>query len=413
MPAGAAGTNASGAATADSASPIQGHEGSPTSPGEGGSGDPEATQATCSGPLSPIRIGSVGTQSGIIGATIADSVRGLQAWAAAINDRGGIACHPVELVVGDDGGDPARHRALVQEFVEQRGVIAFAQLTAPLSGQAAVEYLESVRVPAVGSEGGSGWFYSSPMYFPQMTSGPALLEATLRVSAPDLVGAGTVRLGTISCQEAQFCTDADRIWNAGLATEVGLQPVFRRSASLAQPSFISECLAAKNADVQVFAVAMDVNSVTRLAKDCAGQGFRPTYLYMLSTLTLNQKDDPNLDGAHVVLPLVPWFLDTPALHEFRSALEQHAPGLKATTVSLEGWTTGKLLEAAGRSLPAEPTSEDLLRGLWAIDGDTLGGLTNPLRFAQDAAAAPAICGSLVTVAGGSFESPTGTDLRCP
>jgi ABC-type branched-subunit amino acid transport system substrate-binding protein len=362
--------------------------------------------------LAPIRIGSVGTQGGIVGTTIADSVRGLQAWAAAVNDRGGLACHPVEIVVGDDGGDPARHRALLQEFVEQRGAIAFAQLTAPLSGQSGVQYLESVGVPAIGSEGGSGWFYDSPMYFPQMTSGPALLEATLRVAAPELVGSGATRLGTISCQEAQFCTDADRMWNGGLASEVGLQPVFRRSASLAQPSFISECLAAENAGVQVFAVAMDVNSVTRLAKDCAGQGFRPIYLYALSTLTLNQKDDPNLAGAHVVLPLAPWFLDTPALEEFRGALEQFAPGLKATTVSLEGWTTGKLLEAAGVALPAEPTSQDLLDGLWALQGDTLGGLTGGLTFNQGAPAPPVVCGSLVTIAPGAFESPTGTELRC-
>ena len=245
-----------------------------------------------------------------------------------------------------------------------------------------------------------------------MTSAKPLLEAALRVPAPDLVESADTKLGTIACQEAQFCTDADRIWNSGLAKEVGLNPVFRRSASLAQASFMSECLAAKNADVQVFAVAMDVNSVTRLARDCAGQGFHPIYLYMLSTLTLSQKDDPNLDGAMVVLPLVPWFQDTPALNEFRDALARYAPGVDPSTVSLEGWTSGKVLEAAGQSLPAEPTSQDVLAALHAVQGNSLGGLTHELTFNAGQPAPATVCGSLVVISGGSFTSPTGTGLRC-
>ena len=54
----------------------------------------------------------------------------------------GIAGHPVQLIVADDGGDPAKHRSLVQQFVEQRGVVAFLHTTAALSGQSAVTYLE-------------------------------------------------------------------------------------------------------------------------------------------------------------------------------------------------------------------------------------------------------------------------------
>jgi branched-chain amino acid transport system substrate-binding protein len=43
----------------------------------------------------------------------------LQVWTASINARGGLNGHRVRLIVADDGGDPARSKALVQDAVER------------------------------------------------------------------------------------------------------------------------------------------------------------------------------------------------------------------------------------------------------------------------------------------------------
>src|SRR5207249_97425 len=80
--------------------------------------------SSCSGPKSTITIGTVGTQSGVVGTYFASGVQGVQTWVSAINAAGGLNCHPVKFLVADDGGDPSRNQALVQQFVERDRVLA-------------------------------------------------------------------------------------------------------------------------------------------------------------------------------------------------------------------------------------------------------------------------------------------------
>ena len=53
--------------------------------------------AGCVAPKAPVIIGTVGNQSGIVGAAVFPGVKAVQAWAAAQNDRGGIDCHPINM----------------------------------------------------------------------------------------------------------------------------------------------------------------------------------------------------------------------------------------------------------------------------------------------------------------------------
>jgi len=95
--------------------------GGPTATGGGSPTQKNTGPATGS----TIRIGVVGTLSGPAGEAFAPMPQAVQVWARWINDHGGLNNHRVEVVVGDDGGDPARHRSIVQEFVEQKRVLAF------------------------------------------------------------------------------------------------------------------------------------------------------------------------------------------------------------------------------------------------------------------------------------------------
>ena len=73
--------------------------------------------------------------------------QGLQIWQRFVNARGGINGHSVRIAFVDDGADPARHRAAVQEQVEKEKVIAFIQNFEALTGQGSVAYITSKRVP--------------------------------------------------------------------------------------------------------------------------------------------------------------------------------------------------------------------------------------------------------------------------
>ncbi|MGH7534286.1 MAG: ABC transporter substrate-binding protein, partial [Gemmatimonadales bacterium] len=111
----AAGTGASsGPAPGNTASNGTAPKGNkPASPGTPAP-PPAPTPGAVPGPLrgqSPAVIASVGTISGPAGAALGGSVQALQVWSKAVNARGGINGHPVQLIVYDDGGDPARHRS--------------------------------------------------------------------------------------------------------------------------------------------------------------------------------------------------------------------------------------------------------------------------------------------------------------
>src|SRR5439155_1322800 len=75
-------------------------------------------------PRAEVRLGSVGAESGVIGAAMAPIAEGARAWVADVNARGGVDGHPVRLFQVDDGGDPGRSLAIVKRLVEQDHVQA-------------------------------------------------------------------------------------------------------------------------------------------------------------------------------------------------------------------------------------------------------------------------------------------------
>jgi ABC-type branched-subunit amino acid transport system substrate-binding protein len=319
-----------------------------------------------------------------------------------MNSRGGLNCHQIKYLVADDGGDPNRHRAAVQQMVEKDGVIAFVYQNAPFSGYAAVDYLNQKRIPVVGGEGASPWFYSSPMFFPQASSGPLLTPVGL-ASTAELAGKqGKSKVAMISCVEAAICTDIDT--NAPkMAPQFGLKVVYQGRASLTQPDFTSHCLSAQQAGADVLLSAMDGNSAIRIARSCASVGFKPIQTVFIVAVKTEFDKDPNMDGVIAALSVRPWFdSGHPAIAEFQTALKKHAPGLAPGVPQIYGWSAAKLFEAAGAKLPANATSADVLQGLWSIKNNDLGGLSSPLTFAEGQPVSRVVCAYPAQVKNGKW-----------
>ena len=366
------------------------------------------TQAT---KVSPAIIGHVGTLSGPVGTAYRPIVSGAQIWVGFVNDRGGLNGHPVQLLVYDDGGDPARHRSQIQEAVERRGVIAFLANTDPLTGRQISSYLEQKRVPHVGSMTGATWAYDSPMFFPSLSEGEFGFFSWLASYASQLIPAGKTRLATIACIEATPCTDVANTF-ARRANEVGLEYVSTIKTALAQPDYSAECLAVRNASAEAVVLLLDQNSIRRFTAACARQGYRPTYLLLSAVIEDAQEQNPELAGAAGATNVFPWFqTGTPATDEFQAAFRALGGKQRLNVGVTMGWVAGKLLQRAGAKLPEPPTSEAILQGLWTIQEDTLGGLTSPLTFRKDKTAVPTSCWFNLLLKG-RWISPDGYQLRC-
>lgn len=390
------------------------------SPGSASGGTPGAGpgvsnpggEAVPAGSRSPIVVASVGSYSGPIGSVIEPTMKGAQLWVRAMNDRGGVNGHLIKQLVYDDGGDPARHRAQVQEAVERQGVLALFADGGTIAGQGSVDYINSHRVPVVGIDGGQNWSYTTPWWFPQTSNGTALLRTFAPSTAGQLLPKGKKKFGSLICVEGAICDEAAAAVQ-DTAEPSGLQYVYKGRASIAQPDFTAECLSARNQGAEILLVIMDQNSANRVAASCARQSYRPTFALIGQGVADRLKEDPNLEGTVASSTVFPYFLTgTPASDEFQAAYTRYGKGLLRGVGIALGWTSGKLMERAAANLPEPPTREALLAGLWSIKNDTLGGITRPLTFVPDEPAKPLSCWFDLTISKGEWLSPDGGKVHC-
>jgi branched-chain amino acid transport system substrate-binding protein len=382
--------------------PPEGPGAQPAAPGPEVPTGPSA--ATCSEPKAPVVIGTVGAQSGVVGAALGGGTKSVQAWASAVNAAGGLDCHPVKYIVADDGSDPSRHQALVRQLVEQNGVIGLVYFNAALTGHASMAYLNDKQIPVMGQDTGS-FYPGSKVHFPSISSGNELIDFGLFAAGRTMVPQGRTKAAVLTCQEASICTVSDDRWSAQ-AKDEGLQVVYRGQASLTQPDFTAQCLSAQSAGAQVILGVFDPASLKRLKSSCTKVGFDAP----LVMLSLDGSNDmakiAEFEGSVLAMTALPWFLtDRPAIREFRSVLDRHAPGAEANPLTTIGWTAAKLFEAAARGhLSDKPTNLDILRGLWALRDNDLGGLSYPLTFTEGEPAPAVTCGWITVIKGGRFVS---------
>ena len=385
---------------------------SPPGAGNPSSGGSTAPVPGVPGDGKPVVLASVGSYSGPAATVGVPVLKGSQLWVKAINARGGLEGHPVKLIVFDDGADSARHRSQVQEATERYDVLAFLANVEGLSGEPSVEYVNDKRVPIVGGSSSEAYAYRSPMHFVQMSHGMPLAKTFAPSISGQVKPRGLTRIGTLVCVEATSCPEIEKEVQASAAA-YGLKAVYQARASIAQPDFTAECLAARNAGVEILLVILDPSSLGRVARSCSRQSFRPVFSITGVALVDSLKDNPDLEGLVASTGVFPYFqTGTPATDEFHQAVKAYsAPDALSVGLAV-GWTAGKLLEHAAARLPEPPTREGLLAALWSVKGDNLGGLAYPLSFTANQPAEPVSCWFDISLHKGAWTSPDGYQLHC-
>ena len=129
-----------------------------------------------------------------------------------------------------------------------------------------------------------------------------------------------------------------------------------------------------------------------MSSSCSRQGYKPTLVIPSGIVIDSLATEPAFEGMIGNSTTFPFFQDnTPATAEFRQAAAAFGAGVTMGVGTATGWTAGKLLERAAVSFPGRPTSESLLRGLWSIRNDDLGGITAPLSFTENQPATASAC----------------------
>jgi branched-chain amino acid transport system substrate-binding protein len=388
--AGADAGGADGAAALDPGSPSGTGGGAATgggttggSAGPAGAGGSGAAPATGTPSGRPIEIGAVGTTSGIIGDQQKGMEVSLQAWAAYVNDHGGVAGRPIHLNLLDDGGDPGRHAAAVRRLIDEVGVVAFVGDGASLTMSAGTPILERAGIPAIGGDSGNAGWFTSPMAFP--LNGAARPEG-IALGSWAAQHLAQTRLAIYHISEIDIGTViADQVeaqWK-----KAGKTVVARGSVALAHPDFTAEILQAKNQHADVVALFADISGCRRFFDAARRQDYHPVFLVASACFQpgLESANDLVKDNLYVGSALEPPNSSLADVVTMRQAMASYAPNFPAARVVADGilprgWAAGRLFERAVALAGGSFEPKDLVAALRSMVGETLGGLLPPQTY---------------------------------
>jgi branched-chain amino acid transport system substrate-binding protein len=155
-----------------------------------------------------------------------------------------------------------------------------------------------------------------------------------------------------------------------------------------------------------------------VAQSCSAQGYKPTYIAAESSLANASLTNPAINGAvGEITNLSSSDTSNAEIRAMHQALDNFKPGLLASAVFSPGssmvWAAGLLFQAAAQAghLGDNPTPAQVIEGLYALKGETLGGLTAPLTFKKGKPNSLP-CWFYYRVTGGKFTTPFGSSPAC-
>lgn len=327
----------------------------------------------------PIKLGVLGTRSGLLGAIVMPFYEGAVAWANDVNARGGLNGHPVQIVPVDDGGDPRRAQAGVRDLVEKEKVAALYAEHMGTTLSAVVPYLEEKKVPVIGSGALDPVAQESPvLFYPRV--GPRS-GAAWSIMAPLSTRPDIKRAAIMYCYEVAVCKvqyDAMK----EMAPAMGIEVVYEAQVSLAQPDYTAEVLAARNAGAQALLVNLDLNSDIRIANSAHRQSWYPLMAVLPVVIAEKSLQVGGEDAEGMVTGALHPVWTTPQFADYVQAMRKYVPnGSGPGNLSQQSWVSGKLLEKVSPHFPdGEVKPADVLRALHTVRNETLGGMIAPLTF---------------------------------
>jgi branched-chain amino acid transport system substrate-binding protein len=337
-------------------------------------------------------------------------------WVRDVNARGGLACHPVVLYQRDDGADPSRSSAEVQELVQHDHVIALVGAFVPLSMTGFSSAVTAHHVPVVGGDSLAFDWQTNPNLYLQGGG----LSAQIAGMLNRLVAQHKTKLGLLYCVEASTCSLGSKLI-AEEAKKAGADLVYSSPVSITQTDYTAQCQNAKAAGVQVLGTAMDGASIARVARSCASLGYYPQLAASAGVLGQEQARDPAIqrDTLATSSVNVPWMLDdTPGQRVFHRALRTYGGAELADCNAIAAWAAGKLMEATvdalGAAARTAPLTTELIRtGLTGLHNETLDGLAPPLNFTADRKEPPVHCVYFEVDTTAGWIAPDGSKPVCP
>jgi branched-chain amino acid transport system substrate-binding protein len=352
-----------------------------------------------------LQLGAISDESGACLATNSmDQANTLGAWQSYVNSHGGIVGHPVKVTVIDSKCDPADAAAAGQTLISDH-VLAIIDGTSLDS--AFEKAVDAAKIPVLcGVQTGNGFTCQSDAnFFPSGTT----VIAGLYGNTDAAKQAGADSYGIIYCSEVVACKQALPI-SEGFTKELGMTWITPVAASLSAISYTAQCLVMKQEHAQALFGAGPPSA--KLADDCAQQGYHPIFTQGTGTWQTAYLKVPNLNNTTGETSDIPWFYQGPQTTVFQQTESTVLASTNFPYTVSTTYAAAELFAAALADAGANPTSQDVYNGLYAMHGETLGGYAPPLTFTQGKPTT-VNCFFVVSIKSGAFVAPNGASPSCP
>ena len=315
------------------------------------------------------------------------------------------------MVVGDAGGDPARALSLVRDMVENKGAIALMGNLWVFSANGPRDYLAEKRIPVIGGDSTTQVWIDNPMYFSSGANFPGMALGAMK----GLTDLDHTKQAVIYCAEAEQCG----VWRdtaRANAQRLGVDIVYEAQVSLAQPDFTAECIQAQRNGATAIHTAIDGPSIARFGRACAQQGYKPQMMGISLAIIDSIRNEPALEGLMAPQGNFPFISgSTPQEKEYQDTRARYASNIANSPAVATVWVAGVLLREAVKGAPLPPgkvTNEDLLKGLYTIKDNNLGGLAPPLSFTEGEKKDGFRCIYYIRLTGQQWTAPYGSKTTC-
>jgi branched-chain amino acid transport system substrate-binding protein len=325
----------------------------------------------------PIKIGLVYSETGRTALTYGMTDGVAKAWAEWSNtEMGGVAGHPVEIVLADGQSTGEGALAAANELIAE-GVVGII-VQDSTAENAIAEAITAAGIPMIGGTANgrpqdTGDAHWPNTYFVTSPSNPATAASTMIATK----AAGLTSYSAAVCAEVPACAEAGRLYEI-VGPAIGVEYNGLVTVGAADPSYTAACLELVSLGADVINLGLAPQTAVAVIEECQLQGFTGAYSSANNSVTA-----PDLEGLGVRviggLNGFPWWADDPQVETYRTVNEDYGDGEDIRNSSATStWSALELFRKTFNN--SGLTSDDaidaatVISTYQGISGETLDGL---------------------------------------
>ena len=302
------------------------------------------TYQPISGPLAPYAV---------LGRTI-------EAYFKMVNDRGGIHGRKINLLIRDDGYNPANTRVVVRELVERDKVFAFVGGLGTPTGLAVMDYLNDHKVPHVSPASGySGWAHPPKRYLFAQSTNYAVESRLLTKYAAEQLKAKKI---AVFYQNDPFGKEGlDGVTD--MARRKGLTPIATVSYERTDTDYTSHAIKLLRSEADTVLLWSSSKPTAALLKEAAKIDYKPRWVSSLVNLdpVMFKLAGETWEGTIVASSFT--LYSSQEAGPYREFMKKYLPNEPIGGFSVGGYAMAEIMTEALRRAGRDLTREKLVQAL--------------------------------------------------